>query len=116
MKLIVRNDYFCYDSIEKNIRVDFETGFFIPNCFTPDENGINDEFVPVFEGIKSEGYKMYIFNRNGMIVFETENPNEKWGGKIKGEFAENTVYVYQIKYKTLKNESKTVRGTVTLLR
>lgn len=92
--------------------------FAVPNAFTPNGDGLNDEFgiispstLPVFD--------FYIFNRWGQLVFSTKNQNERWNGTYNGEASMLGVYIWKAKYQyriegqgsELHEES----GTVTLI-
>jgi len=86
--------------------------FYVPNAFTPNADGINDEFKVYGEGVSSIEFK--IFSRWGQMVFETKDINEGWNGKINGKLAPAGVYVYKISYHTAKKFYK-VYGHVVLL-
>ncbi len=86
-----------------------------PNVFTPDGDGINDEFVVVYHSVKS--FKMVIVNRWGRKVFTTNNPGEGWDGKINGKNASEGVYFYYIEAKGYnENERKELKGPLHLIR
>ncbi len=86
-----------------------------PNVFTPDGDGINDEFVVVYHSVKS--FKMVIVNRWGRKVFTTNNPAEGWDGKINGKKASEGVYFYYIEAKGYnESERKELKGPLHLIR
>jgi gliding motility-associated-like protein len=69
----------------------------LPNVFTPNSDNINDFFVP-FPGYTSvERVEMQIFNRWGILVFETNNPEIKWDGRDKNtnNLCPEGVYFYR---------------------
>jgi len=68
--------------------------FHIPNAFTPNYDGINDIFNAKWKGMKT--YQMYIYNRWGDLIFETDDQTEGWDGTgNSGEkMSELEVYVY----------------------
>ena len=78
------------------------------NAFTPNGDGLNDEFHPAPRLFKN--YTLVVYNRWGKKVFEGNN--EKWNG---GNAAEG-VYVYRIKGTTVKGAEFETTATVTLLR
>jgi gliding motility-associated-like protein len=89
----------------------------IPNAFTPNNDGLNDEFrvKGFFQGIKD--YKIRIFNRYGEQLFEADNPLSGWTGLSKdGNEAPSDVYVYLIEYITARNEPKSYKGNFTLIK
>ena len=89
-------------------------GFFIPNVFTPNGDGINDVFRVQHAGILS--FNIEVFNRWGTKVWEAESAEVRWDGRTTaGIEASEGVYHYILKAKTkTKDFSRT--GTVTLLR
>jgi gliding motility-associated-like protein len=88
------------------------TSIFIPNAFTPNDDGINDSFGVKGEGIQN--YKMLIYDRWGQVIYSSSNPAEHWDGKYNNEPVENGVYVYEVFAKGFGKHPKT--GSVTLLR
>ncbi|SMO57156.1 gliding motility-associated C-terminal domain-containing protein [Saccharicrinis carchari] len=87
----------------------------IPNVFTPDGDGINDEFMAVYSSIKE--FKLIVFNRWGRKVFQTTDPGEAWDGKIGGKDAAEGVYFYVVTAKGYnKGEERKYEGPVHLLR
>ncbi len=86
-----------------------------PNVFTPNGDGTNDEFVVVYNSVKT--FKMVIVNRWGRKVFTTTNPAEGWDGKINGKKAAEGVYFYYIEAKGFnEGERKEKKGPLHLLR
>lgn len=81
--LIVQSSDGCYDTIVKKVKNDYEILVKIPNTFTPDGDGSNDEYFVKTKGLsKEEGnYRLYIYNQWGEKVFETTDTTEKWNGK-----------------------------------
>ena len=99
--------------------VDFR--IFIPNAFTPDNDGVNDSFLPLGQGYSAVEYEFLVLNRWGEIVFKSNNPNEPWVGQnnqITGDyFVPDGVYMYSVTalgYHSLSPE--TYRGSVTIVR
>jgi len=77
------------------ICVDSCNYYHLPNAFTPDANGINDLYHPgPYKFV--DHVNMKIFNRWGILVFETENPDINWNGKIMGtgDLVSDGVYYY----------------------
>lgn len=88
---------------------------FIPNLFSPNQDGSNDIFKP--EGVNIRLVSFKIFNRWGEKVFETDNLNIGWDGIFKGEPQPAGVYAYQITYFLGKEaNAKLQKGTFTLVR
>jgi gliding motility-associated-like protein len=89
---------------------------YIPNSFTPNNDGLNDVFKVSVRGISE--FSIQIFNRWGDLVHESTDPNEIWqGGDANGEyFIPNGVYSYVVKYKSLDTQAKIENGTITVFR
>lgn len=93
---------------------------YLPNAFSPNDDGINDTFEPSFGECKPVSYEMKIFNRWGKMVFSTESFEEGWNGKINDKEAASDLYAYYIKlsYQTedVGTETQIISGEVSLLR
>jgi gliding motility-associated-like protein len=98
-----------------------ETVMYVPDAFTPDGNGLNDEFrvVTLQEGITS--FSMWVFNRWGEVVFESSDIHQGWNGKVNGSIAAPGTYAWKIVYKVSSQtdpsgSTTTLHGTVNLIR
>jgi gliding motility-associated-like protein len=89
--------------------------YYFPNTFSPNEDGINDQFNIVgFSKVKE--FEMMIFNRWGELIFKTNDPVNGWNGKSKGEDVPIGDYMYTIKLKDLNSRIIIKKGMLTLLR
>ncbi len=127
IKLVVRSEYGCEDSVTVLRAVTAGGGgdVIIPNAFTPnpsgangghvDQGGINDVFHPVFKG-KVDRYHLLIYNRWGDLVFETKDTAIGWDGYHKGQLCPSGVYLYKLS--AVLREGQTVKklGDLTLIR
>ena len=93
-----------------------ETSAYIPNSFTPDNDGLNEEWFPVFTNARS--VKTIIVNRWGDVVFESESLEPKWiGNMLGGEYyVPDGVYVYRIEVHFNDVSAEIFQGHITLLR
>jgi gliding motility-associated-like protein len=90
---------------------------YVPNTFTPDNDGINDAFVPIFNVPWVEDYEFLIFDRWGERIFESFTPGEAWDGSMRGELVETEVYVWKLYCRDqLTNERISRVGHVTVLK
>lgn len=92
----------------------------MPNAFSPNHDGLNDTFGPVFGEILPVKFRMMIYNSWGQMIYETSDYNAPWDGKCKGEMAEAGVYAYIVHfdlppYLSIKADSP-IRGTLRLIR
>ncbi len=88
---------------------------YLPNVFTPDNNGVNDTFYPKFE-CDFNKYELLIFNRWGGLIFQTNNQYQHWDGSYKGGLVPTGVYVYLLKYTFNDNSYHQKTGHVTLMK
>jgi len=89
----------------------------MPNAFTPNGDGTNDKFSPVFKGCTVEFLEMYIYSRWGELVFQGIYPNELWDGKnLNGWDAHSDVYYYVITFKVKGGDLERRNGQLTLIR
>ena len=92
------------------------TDVFIPNAFTPNGDGVNDEFK-IFGDLAGVHFiDLAIFDKWGEKVFESNNPNFEWDGTYRGQAAPLGVYVYTATIVFDNGKSKDYKGSVTLLR
>lgn len=94
------------------VTADRITKFFIPNVFTPNGDGQNDELEWKIEGIGE--FYITIYNRWGNKVFSTDNPEEFWNGG--SEPSGSYFYVMTGREQTLDEEKTEWRGNITLIR
>jgi gliding motility-associated-like protein len=88
----------CVDSISRQITVESMVNFYVPNIFSPNDDGRNDRFE-VFAVGSLKDYSMTIFNRWGGVVFQSKDQNTFWNGDLPdGRKAEMGVYTYVIEY------------------
>jgi gliding motility-associated-like protein len=87
----------------------------LPNAFTPDGDGSNDEFGILFAG-KIDLLSFKVLNRWGNLVFRTGDINEKWDGQYKGEPQNHGTYVYHVKGRNEMGEILEYKGNFSLIR
>jgi gliding motility-associated-like protein len=115
IKQIVTNAFGCSDTISQLVKILPEYRFWIPNAFTPDENLLNDYFMPIAIGVIN--YEFEIFNRWGEKLFSTKNPKQGWNGYFKGQECKQDIYVWRITFKNVVTEKDEVHyGHVSLLK
>lgn len=116
VRLIAKNTNGCKDTTFTEIEIDPEYHFYIPNAFTPDNDGNNDIFTTVGEEI--EEFTMMIYNRWGELIYETYDLNSGWDGTTKGgeTLAMEGVYVYKIKLRDWEGLYHNFTGKVTLIK
>ena len=118
VELTVTSFFGCTDTLRQIVDVVPKVTFFMPNAFTPNEDGLNEVFegVGVFRGITN--YKMGIWNRYGQLIYETTDINAGWNGRYKnsGKLSQNGVYIYRISFTGPRGEIEQLEGYATLLK
>lgn len=110
----------CRDQITKYVVVKNEHGVYIPNSFTPNDDGLNDEFIPVFSpyGLDLSTFQMEIFDRWGELLFTTKDFKMGWTGakNNSGDVLKQDVYVYKVRYRDAEKKIYTRTGHVSLIK
>ncbi|HQB28823.1 MAG TPA: gliding motility-associated C-terminal domain-containing protein, partial [Paludibacter sp.] len=95
VKLIASNNY-CTDMDSVVVKVS-ESAVYAPNVFTPNGDGINDEFRVAYKSIVE--FNCWVFNRWGQEVYHWTDPQKGWDGTVKGKPASEGAYFYVIRAK-----------------
>ena len=100
------------------MRIYEDCNFQVPNIFSPNNDGVNDEFKPFFE-CNITDFELRVFNRWGEQVFESTHPEIGWDGEYNRFDSPPDVYVWFLEYSYLEGTeflSRTLNGNVTLIR
>jgi len=79
----------CEDQTSRQIEIEPDFMFYVPNAFTPNSDGRNDAFRGYGEGVNWDTYEMSVFNRWGEEIFLTNSINNGWDGSFKGKVVPN---------------------------
>jgi gliding motility-associated-like protein len=96
------------------VRVILDGALYVPNAFTPNGDGINDVFV--IRGVDIKDFQLFIFDRWGLLLFETDNYNDHWDGTYKGEPVQLDTYVWKINYSDFQRNHHKLIGHVSVVR
>lgn len=90
IKLTINKGSFCEssDSVKLLINNQANPEIVLYNVFTPNNDGVNDCFRMKGKNLACAEYQLQIFNRWGEKVFETDNPEECWNGKVFNTYQE----------------------------
>ena len=88
---------------------------YVANAFTPNGDGKNDIFKPTYIGITELKY-FRVFNRNGQLVFETNQQTKGWDGNIHGEPSPEGTYVWEVSGKDYLGKWELKSGSVVLIK
>ena len=89
---------------------------YIPNTFTPNDDGDNDTWYPV--GVGWEWIEVTVFNRWGEMVFQSRDIKGTWIGNFRlgNYYVQNDVYVYKVTWKGYNKEPEIIFGHVSVIR
>ena len=114
-RLIVVNDEGCYDTTI-NLYPVFRGDVWVPNAFTPGRIGANRLLKVGHFNLMD--YEISIYNREGMLVFHSTDPEISWDGTYKDRDCQTGSYVYVVHYRTKSRPSEPYekKGSVLLIR
>lgn len=119
VELYIEDTYGCSNSIVKEIPVLYDyTTWYVPNTFSPNGDGINEDFGPyINEGIALD-YVFRIFDVTGSLVYESTNYADRWDGTNQrtGNPVPVGCYTFMVRYIDSLGENQRKLGAVNLLR
>jgi gliding motility-associated-like protein len=112
----VVDEWGCEQTATKPIKIYSSCTVFIPNAFTPGNDGRNDAFR-VLNAVKAENFELRIFNRWGQMLFQSKDWKKGWDGRLNGQLQPTGTYVWFVRYKDSRNNQLVERkGSVVLIR
>lgn len=115
--LFLENDLGCMDTVTYSVSViqPGEIPVFIPNIFSPNNDGTHDELILDIGSYQFEYFE--IFDRWGKLMFQTEDPSLKWRGNNRnGAISPVGTYYYVLKLKDFQARPVIKKGNITLIR
>jgi gliding motility-associated-like protein len=108
----------CADTVCRTITLADGMVLWVPNTFTPNQDGKNEGFGPITFGIDERFYRFEVYDRWGLRVYYSETPGETWNGRLAdGTDAPMDVYVWQVRVKDAYSGDRVERvGHMNLLR
>ena len=117
--LITENIYGCIDSVQHTVVIDGVSRPLIPNAFTPNGDGLNDNWHLAGLGFRRGPFQLRVFDRWGQECFSTTDPDEGWNGRFgnHGEEVPTGMYAYRALVNSdFSTEGEVLVGHVTLIR
>lgn len=113
--VVSSNSIYCKTQDTVTVTVDVNCGdFFIPNVFSPNDDGLND--VINVHGRCISTFNLQIFDRWGAKVFETSSLTDSWDGTYRGQKLNTGVFVYKADGVSIDGQSFQMKGNITLIR
>lgn len=105
----------CDTTCRYKIRIHQDDRIFIPNAFSPNDDGYNDNWSVLSPDLEIIEYQIY--DRWGGLIWGDKNPFASWDGYSNGKKAEKGVYVYSVRYqRKLNGQLGYLTGSLTLIR
>lgn len=101
------------DTVHVNEAPDVQV--FVPDAFTPNGDGYNDAFAPVFSDVPKTA-QWSIYDRWGELLFTGTAASDRWNGRFGADEAPVGVYVFDVTYQGMCTRPRTARGHVMLVR
>ena len=96
VRLTVTNGDGCADDTTMIVPVVDNFALWVPNSFTPNNDGNNEIFLPIVNDVAY--YQFEIYNRTGELFFMTNSTEQGWDGTVNGKPVQTGVYVWRITY------------------
>jgi gliding motility-associated-like protein len=96
------------------VLVTIDGTLYVPNAFTPNGDGFNDIFDIKGEEISS--FQLRVFDRWGLLIFESNSLNNQWDGSYNGQPVQMDVYVWKVEYTDYQRNSEKRMGHVSVVK
>ncbi|MEQ8705437.1 MAG: gliding motility-associated C-terminal domain-containing protein [Phaeodactylibacter sp.] len=91
-----------------------ENCYYVPNAFSPNEDGVNDRFMPI--GLcPVENYQLQVFSRWGELLYSSDQPGQGWDGQFGSEPMNPGAFIWQLTYEQA-GQKQVQSGMIHLLR
>ena len=116
VELIVTNIFGCTDTMWQTVRINGVFSVYVPNAFTPNDDGRNDIFMPLVRDDAGRDYDLRVFDRWGTEVFQADQPTIGWDGRVNGAPPVTGVYVWKLRVRNgVDRLMRQYTGHVTVL-
>jgi gliding motility-associated-like protein len=104
--LIVTSEFGCTDTVTKPLIVYPEVTLYAPNAFTPDGDEFNQKWGVQINGVDMHSFHLQVFNRWGMLIYESHDSQVGWDGTYNGELVPSGTYTWTISARDFHNDGK----------
>jgi len=121
INLRVENQNGCEAIAQVRVDLSYEVDIYYPNVFSPNGDGNNDLFILYNNGLPEMADDLKIFDRFGELIYKSDQTefNETkvgWNGTFNGKPCQPGVYVFILQYTLMNGRTKTLSGSITLVR
>ena len=115
VSLAIADSVGCTDTAYHIIKVIDNCYIAVPAAFTPNNDGLNDYLYPL-NAYKATNLFFKVYNRKGLLIFETKDWTKKWDGTFQGQPQDPGTYMWTLQYRDEQNKLISLKGTTVLLR
>jgi gliding motility-associated-like protein len=108
------NEYGCTETDEVCVDVGLDYAIYVPNTFSPNQDGLNDLFLVSGFGISN--VHLQVFDRWGEQMFETNDVQTGWNGGFRGQPCKIGTYTWKVSFNATSGKVEERSGHVNLLR
>ncbi len=116
VQLVVSNTLTCSDSTSYVVCIEDEFAAYVPNAFTPNDDGFNDVWGVVITVGSPREFELDVFDRWGGIVFHSEDKGQFWDGTAQGGEQPIGVYQWRLRLRDSTGRIQERKGHLTLVR
>lgn len=113
--LVATNEFNCPDTLCRSVAAVSDPNIYAPNAFTPDGDGLNEDFRPVLNGFENWRYQFLVFDRWGELIHQSSDRGTAWNGSYKGKPVKSDVYVWKVVLNR-EGDERVYYGHVTVVR
>jgi len=114
--LIVANVFGCLDSVTKNVYIRPDYVIYVPNAFSPNNDGINEEIMVFSVGLSESDFEWIIYDRWGKAVYYSRDIHQAWDGKYNNIIVKQGIYSYKLIFRDKTNKLHEETGIIMLVR
>lgn len=112
--LVAEGKYGCTDSLKKLVEVKATPHLYIPTAFSPDGDGLNDQFSVEATNVKD--FEIKIYNRWGERVYQASKTGFQWDGTYKGEQVQVGTYMFVATARSIDGEFLKQSGKLNVVK
>lgn len=111
--LTVETEHGCVNKICKQLKIEPVETLYAPTAFSPNDDGINDNFT--LKGQYINSVRLEVFNRWGEIIYTGDGYTTGWDGTLNGSKVQNDLYVWRAYVVFTTNQTNSMTGVVQVV-